>query len=105
LKIESDSGNTIAGPLLEATALGINLAGIQRLYDIGENEATEHLVRKVAVDGSQLERQELARILVPKSELTPYLRAFLHAKEGVTTGQVALQHIIGKIESIEPEQS
>ena len=103
LKIESDAGNPTAAALLEATALGINLAGIQRLYRIGEIEATEHLVRKVAVDGSQAERQELAGFLPPESELAPYLRAFRHGQEGMTTGQTALQHIVATNDGIEPE--
>ena len=103
LKTESDAGNAIAKALLDGTALGINIAAIQRLYDIGEVEATEHLVRKVAVDGSQVERQELAGFLPPQSELAPYLRAFRHAREGVTTGQTALQHMLGTIEGVGPE--
>lgn len=103
LKVEADKGNSTAKALLDSTALGINIAAIKRLYDMGEIEATEHLIRKIAVDGSSKERQQLAELLIPKSELVPYLQAFRYANEGMTTGRTALQHIISTIENIEPE--
>ncbi len=102
IKVEADRGNPIARALLDGTSLGINIVAIKRLYEIGEFEATEHLVRKVAVDGSQSERQELAQLLISESELTPYLRGFRFTSLGMTTGQAALQHITGMNEGIDP---
>ncbi|MCP4433611.1 MAG: hypothetical protein GY806_21745 [Gammaproteobacteria bacterium] len=102
IKVEADRGNPIAQVLLDGTSLGINIAAIKQLYEIGEFEATEHLVRKVVVDGSQSERQELARLLISKSELTPYLRGFRFTSLGMTTGRAALLHIIGMNEGIDP---
>ncbi len=102
LKVEADRGNPLAQALFEGTAPGINLAAIERLYDVGEFEATEHLVRKIAVDGSQAERAKLAQLLIPMSELTPYLRGFRFSRQGMTTGRTALQHMIGTIEGIDP---
>ncbi len=102
IKVEADRGNPIAQVLLDGTSLGINIAAIKQLYEIGEFEATEHLVRKVAVDGSQSERKELAQLLISKSELTPYLRGFRFTSLGMTTGRAALQYIIGMNEGIDP---
>ena len=102
IKVEADRGNPIAEALLDGSSLGINIAAIKQLYEIGEFEATEHLVRKVAVDGSESERQELAQLLISNSELTPYLRGFRFAAAGTTTGRAALQYIIGMNEGIDP---
>ncbi len=102
IKVEADRGNRVARALFDGTVLGINIDTVRRLYGIGEVEATEHLVRKVAVDGSQSERRELSQLLIPGSELTPYLRGFRFARSGMTTGRTALQHIIGKNEGIDP---
>ncbi len=102
IKVEAGRGNRLARALFDGTALGINIDTVRRLYGIGEVEATEHLVRKVAVDGSRSERQELSRLLIPGSELTPYLRGFRFTRSGMTTGRTALQHIIGKNEGVDP---
>ena len=101
--IESESGNPVAAALLDATSLGIIIPAIQRLYEIGEIEATELIVKNVAAHGSQVERKELAEFLPPGSELAPYLRAFIYARDGVTTGQAALQRIAGTVQGVEPE--
>ncbi|MCP4431508.1 MAG: hypothetical protein GY806_11055 [Gammaproteobacteria bacterium] len=103
IKVEADRGNPIARALLDGTSLGINIAAIKHLYEIGEFEATEHLVRKVAVDGSQSERRELAQLLISGSELTPYLRGFRFTSLGMTTGRAALQYITGMNEGIDPD--
>ncbi len=102
IKVEADQGNSIARALLDGTSPGINIAAVKRLYEIGEFEATEHLVRKIAVDGSQSERQELAELLIPGSELTPYLRGFRFTRLGMTTGRAGLQFITGMNEGINP---
>lgn len=103
IMIESESGNPVAAALLDATSLGIIIPAIQRLYEIGEIEATELLVKNVAANGSQVERKELAEFLAPGSEFAPYLRAFIYAREGVTTGQAALQRITGALQGVEAE--
>ncbi len=60
-------------------------------------------MRKVAVDGTESERRELSGLILPGSELTPYLKGFLYMQEGVTTGQTALQYMIGHIKDVPPE--
>ncbi len=103
LKSESGTRNPLAKALLESTALGINVGAIRRLYGLGEIQATGHLVRKVAIDGSRQQRQEVARIIGPDSELAPYLLAFLHADDGMTTAQAALRRMLGSADNIPPD--
>jgi hypothetical protein len=102
LKVEKAAGNWVAAALLESKASGVNIDAIRALYEIGEIEATYHLVVKVAAEGSRQEREGLARMVSPGSELAPYLRAFHQSRETATTGQTALQHMIGTIQGIEP---
>ncbi len=103
LRSESGAQNPLAKALLESTALGINIDAIRRLYGLGEIQATEHLVRKVAVDGSRRQRLEVAQILGPNSELAPYLLAFLHADDGMTTAKAALRRMLGTTANIPPD--
>ncbi|MEP0944302.1 MAG: hypothetical protein ABJH63_08705 [Rhizobiaceae bacterium] len=102
LKVEKSAGNPVAAALLQSAALGVNIDTIRTLYEIGEIEATYHLVVKVAVEGSLQEREELAGIIAANSELAPYLRAFHHSQDTATTGRTALQHMIGMIREVEP---
>lgn len=112
LAFESERGNDVASALLQATSLGINIEAVQRLQEMGEHEATGHLVRKIAVDGSQAQREQLAAMLPPDSEWSPYLRAFLRmeAQDGGdglpavenSSGWTALQTILGTVSDVEP---
>ena len=95
LQLEADNGNLMAQTLLKATSLGINFSAITRLYEINEIESSEHLVRKIAVDGSAVEHQKLSTLLPEDSELVPYLRGFQFSRDGRTTGISALQHMTG----------
>jgi hypothetical protein len=101
LKIERDAGNAVAGALLESTAPGVNLDAIRTLYQMGEIEATYHLFVKVAAEGSARDREELNRIIDPRSELAPYLRAFLDQQSAATPAQTALQHMIGTVKGVD----
>lgn len=103
LKVESDRGDPLARALFKSTSGEIDIAAVERLYALGENEATEHLVRKVAVDGSQSEREALLQVLIPRAELEPYLQGFYRARSGITTGKTGLQFIVGIIDGVEPE--
>ncbi len=93
LQWEADAGNGFAQSLLSATTLGINIEAIQNLIALGEPESAEHLVRKVAVDGSHADHLKLANVLDPNSELAPYLRGFQFSRTGLTTGKTALAYI------------
>lgn len=103
VRIESETGNSVAAALLDATSLSIEISAIQRLYEIGEIEATEQLVKQVAANASQAEREKLAEYLPPGAEFEPYLRAFIHERDGVTTGLTALQTITGAVRGIDPK--
>ena len=97
LRIEAEQGNTLAQALEGGTTLGLNIMAIETLLAVGEDEAIEHLVRKIAVDGSESDRQELAALLPKNSELAPYLYAFQHAHDGYTPGVTALGHMLRTI--------
>ena len=43
----------MAAALLESAALGVNIDTIRVLYELGEVEATYHLVVMVAVEGTR----------------------------------------------------
>jgi hypothetical protein len=103
LKSEKLAGNQIASAFLKASALEVNIEAIQSLYEIGEPEATYDLIRQVAANGSQKEKQELAEFLPETSELAPYLRALQTPVAGFTPGHAALQQIMGGGEAKQPE--
>ncbi len=96
LKIEADSGNALARILFTSTELGISIPGITDLIAAGEPEAVDFKVRKVAVDGTDHQRDILIHQLPSDHDLMPYLRAFRYARNGLTTGRAALEHMIGK---------
>ena len=93
LKSETLAGNHFASALLESSSLDVNIDAIRTLYTIGEPEAAYVLIRKVAAEGSQEEKEELASFLPRRSELEPYLRAL--ESPDLTPGHAALQQIIG----------
>jgi len=95
LKAESESGNRIAGLLLESANTVVNLDAIRALYDIGEPQAAYDLIREVAGNGTPQQKQELADFLPRDSDLMPYLRALQHPQAGLTPGQAALQESLG----------
>ena len=100
IRVEAENGNVFAALLRDAGALGINIDTVRRLRALGEPQAAEHQVRKIAVDGSAAERERLAGILGPDDELAPYLRGFRFAQRGETTGHTALQTILGQLDGI-----
>ncbi|MEM7258327.1 MAG: hypothetical protein AAF404_13185 [Pseudomonadota bacterium] len=93
LRVESERGNPLANHLLNATTPAIDLKQIQSLITAGEVEAAEHLIRKIAVDGSDQQRDELLQRLNDSHELYPYLQGFRYASQGTTTGHYALQRM------------
>ena len=97
LKSETEAGNQFASALFRSTALEVNIDAIKTLYDIGETESTYDLIRQVAANGSQQEKEELSDYLPEASELSPYLRALQTPEAGVTPGITALQKIISSI--------
>jgi len=103
LKSEKKAGNQIAAALLDGTNTVVNLDAIRRLYEIGEPEAAYDLIREVAGNGSQEQKQELANYLPENSELTPYLRALQNPVAGITPGHAVLQQSIGSNELKGPE--
>ena len=103
LKIEADRGQPLALALFKSTTGVIDFWLIKELYQLGEIEATEHLVRKVAVDGSPAEREALGKILHPGSVLAPYLRGFHMARSDMTSNKTELQYIIASNQGIDPE--
>ena len=102
LKSEMQAGNKLAAVLLESSNTAVNVPAIRTLYEIGEEEAAYNLIREAAGIGSQEEKNELASILPPGSELTPYLRALQNPVLGFTPGHAALQKIMGGSEAIDP---
>lgn len=102
LKVEAERGDPLAQALFHSTRGEIDIPTIQRLYDLGEAEATEHLVRKIAVDGSPAEREALTPVLLPESELAPYLSGFHQSRAGMTTGKTGLQYIVAANEGVNP---
>ena len=103
VRTESDVGNPFAEALDASQGTAIDIEAIAALLALGEAEATYHLIRKVAVDGSQAERARLLGALAPDSENAPYLRAFHDDREGTTTGTTALQHMLADLEGAEAE--
>ena len=103
LKSEMQAGNKVAAVLLESSNTTVNVPAIRTLYEIGEEEAAYDLIREVAGVGSQDEKEELASLLPPGSELTPYLRALQNPVKGLTPGHAALQRIISGSEATQSE--
>lgn len=101
LKAESDVGNPFAAALHASQGTEIDIESVEVLMALGEAEAAFHLIRKVAVDGTQSERKRLLGILAPDSEQAPYLRAFHDNAEGTTTGRTALRQMIAGLEGVE----
>ncbi len=95
LKSESLEGNQLASALLEAPALEVNIDAIRMLYEIGESEASYDLIKQVATNGSQKDKEELAEFLPGTSELAPFLRALQTQVVNFTPGHTALQQILG----------
>lgn len=95
LKSEKKAGNQTAATLLESTNTVVNLDAIRKLYEIGEPEAAYDLIREAAGNGSQEQKEELARILPEESELMPYLHALQNPVAGFTPGHSALLQSIG----------
>lgn len=98
LKSEMKAGNQFASTFLDSTALTVNIDAIRTLYEIGEPEAAYDLIREVAGNGSQEEKQELVNFLPEESELMPYIRALQNPAMGFTAGHAALQQSIGSNE-------
>ncbi|MEM7562329.1 MAG: hypothetical protein AAF353_04665 [Pseudomonadota bacterium] len=103
LQVEAEKGNPLARGLLNATALGINFDTIKILYDLGEPEASEHLVRKISVDGSSADHLRLSAMLPRNSELTPFLKGFQFSRSGSSTGITALRHMTDTVGAAGPE--
>ncbi len=97
MRVEAEQGNAFAALLRQAGELGLQLDTVPALQAAGEHEAAEHVIRKVAVDGTPAERQRLAGMLDPSSELAPYLHGFRFSSQGVTTGQTALRFMIAEL--------
>ena len=102
LKTESDVGNPFAADLLASQGTEIDIEAVETLMALGEPEAADHLIRKVAVDGTQSERKRLLRLLAPDSENAPYVRAFYDNTQGTTTGRTALQYMMAELDGLEP---
>ncbi|MCP4981914.1 MAG: hypothetical protein GY935_15645, partial [Gammaproteobacteria bacterium] len=100
--VEAEDGDQYAVTLRRAGELGIDFEAVRQLYALGEKEAAEHKIRKIAVDGSQRERAQLAKFLGPDDEHAPYLHGFRYAQRGMTTGQTALQTMIGQVKGVQP---
>jgi len=96
LKSESLEGNQLASALLQAPVLEVNIGAIRTLYEIGEPEASYDLIKQVATNGSQQEKQELADFLPETSELAPFLRALQTKVPSFTPGHAALQQILSE---------
>lgn len=92
---EARAGNTLAMLLKRATSLGLSPDAVFAIKAAGEPEATEHLIRKIAVDGSNAQRHDLLTRLGPDHELQPYVFGFRHAPAGLNTGATAFQRISG----------
>ena len=106
ITIEANRGNPLAQSLRLASEPGIDIDAIRHLYAIGEKEAAEHKIRKIAVDGSQQQHKQLAEFLGSDDSLAPYLRGFQFSREGMTTAKTAMQTIladIGNLNAIEIE--
>ena len=97
LVTESKLGNQLARTLLDATALGINLDTVRQLFQLGEQQAAEYQIRKVAVDGTREQQLHVLEMMGENFESAPYVRGFLHSREKVTTGIAALEHILGDV--------
>ncbi|MEM6985100.1 MAG: hypothetical protein AAF499_01065 [Pseudomonadota bacterium] len=95
IRYEASQGNALASELQKATTLGLNGASVRSLIDVGEPEAAEHLIRKIAVDGSDADRHDLLMFLPPEHELQPYVFGFRHAPAGLNTGATAFQRMSG----------
>ncbi len=89
-------GDRFAVALKAATDLGIDLAPLRALFDLGEVQAAEHLVRKIGVDGSQAQRRATLRIVGTDSEWAPYLNAFIAVTRETSTGRNALARMVGR---------
>jgi hypothetical protein len=103
LKSEKQAGNQLAAALLEAPALEVNIDAIRTLYEFGEPEASYDLIKQVATNGSQNEKDELAEFLPKTSELAPFLQALQFPEENLTPGHAALQHILSGDETNQTE--
>ena len=103
LRSEARAGQPLAQALDEALSLGVNLPAIQRLYALGEREAAEHLVIKIAIDGSQDEKDELAELMGAEADLLPYLRSFGPVHEPSAMGRNAFRHIRAVMGVSDPE--
>ncbi len=97
MRVEAERGNAFAALLRQAGELGIQLDTVRALGAAGEREAAEHVIRKVAVDGTPAERTRLAGMLDHRSELAPYLHGFRFSSQGVTTGETALRFMIAEL--------
>ncbi len=89
-------GSAFAQSLDASLRYGVNLAGLRKLTNLGETHATEHLVRKIGVDGTQDDRRAAARIIGPDAENAPFLLAFLAGNQSETTGRNALAVMTGQ---------
>lgn len=98
LKTEAQQGNQLASELLRASALEVDIAAIERLFQIGEVEATYDLIRQVAANGSAGEKDRLAEVLPPTSDLAPYLQAL---RTETNPGLAALQITIAGMETVD----
>jgi len=103
LSSETKAGNQFASVLLSSTNTAVNIDAIRKLYEIGEIEAAYELIREVAGNGSQQQKEELARFLPDKSELMPYLRALQNPDAVLTPGYAALKQSIDSYEVSGPE--
>lgn len=99
ISTEAEGGNPHAIALQAATRLGINQSAVRRLVALGESEAAEHLIRKIAVDGRPSDRQAVAELLGRDHELRPYLQAFTPGPVRLSAGETALLHILSAIKN------
>lgn len=97
LRTESKAGQPLAQALDEAMALGLNLPAVRRLYALGEREAAEHLVIKIAIDGSQDEKDRLAKLMGPEADLLPYVQSFGPVHEASAMGRNAFRYLRARL--------
>lgn len=104
LRAQAQTGDELAAALDASLSLGINLSLLRKLKGFGEEQATEHLVRKIGVDGTKRERLEALELIGQDGENAPFIKGFLEDTLKSTTGRFALARMTGKVElPLDPE--
>ncbi|MEO0913848.1 MAG: hypothetical protein AAFY59_12800, partial [Pseudomonadota bacterium] len=93
LVAEAAAGHALAQTLLEAMRPVPRLDVIRRLHALGEDQATDHAVRIVALYGSAEMKAELMQDPALLPELRPYLAYLFGRAEPRGDGLAALRHI------------